>query len=115
MECALKEYAERGYLVTLHFGVQEFLARYSYHLSGVSPEVCTPNALRTLGQSPISEPRASLRTSHSDGLDSLALSATARDYLQEPEQTREGKRIGGKPSAIRFTSRLELPIQKLEN
>ena len=69
-------------------------------MSGVSPEVCTPNALRAPGQSLVSEPGASLRTSHSDGLDSLALSATARDYLQEPEQTREGKRIGGKPSAI---------------
>ena len=69
-------------------------------MSGVSPEVCTPNALCALGQLPISKPVASSQTSRSDGLDSLALSATARDYLQEPEQTRKDKEVGGKPSAI---------------
>ena len=69
-------------------------------MSGVSPGVCTPNTLCTLRQLLVSEPVASLQTSRSDGQDPLALSATARDYLQEPEQTCEDKRIGGKPSAI---------------
>ena len=69
-------------------------------LSGVSPEVCTPNALHAPGQSLVGKPGASSQTSRSDGLDLLALSATARDYLQEPEQTREDKEVGGKPSAI---------------
>ena len=59
-----------------------------------------PNVLCALGQSLVSEPVASSQTSCSDGQDPLALSATARDYLQEPEQTCEDKRIGGKPSAI---------------
>ena len=50
-------------LLTLYIPI----ALISVWVSGVSPEVCTPNALRTLGQSPISEPRASSRTSRSDG------------------------------------------------
>ena len=50
-------------------------------LSEVSPEVCTPSALRALGQSLVSEPMASSQTSHSDGQDLLAPRATARSYF----------------------------------